>query len=698
MAFGNGDCATPKLAPEMWITEEVSLVEFYRSGLQLAREAQYEVVLCLVAREADAPSAYDEVFRTWQSLDDLTGPKMLFLFAGPSVRQQHESQNILQGRSDHLLFSPHALLLPSKGLRDPRGRRFTREYTATGHFDLEQLRRNTAENRRSTSRSHIPSRLGRHQAFAPDQREIRSSQTSQITELRDHLQLRESDVPCLHMTFLDGSAPKRLKLTNDMNLYVTMKGLVEALDSEVVKGTQAEIRSIEGRLATLAHVRHQVEGKSISPDELFHRTVFALQAAAAQDESGSVNGLIAALMTHLDTVDKATRRLAFAAFKSAQPVLRQGTRWNEIRAGVQRLIDIADRTRPIDTSGGIKDSAVLVEHRRAALRQNAADTDALLSAKAQEEKKLEAILAGSTVQARVDKVMERATNPFAKTFIAVAAQQELEAIRAYLDTAGAKRVQRRLSPTFPSEHVTAGAGDAVKFTLVLAPGQAVEDMSDLLNVIQSEASPEAVILVGMMAGLPGKSKLLDVQSPRNIINATRLGTRDGSIVPEPHGRDVDPTLHHILQALDRAQFGIGDIPVVTRKKSACVAAKFDDLTPELAQAALACDPENVVGIEMEGAALTARQAAQRRGGESTGYLMIKGVADYAGAKPHADEVKSLEPTLSQFSPGAGALLADPDPTSNKPLKSILQKIATVRAMRVALALLTEIAQADPIAP
>lgn len=251
-------------------------------------------------------------------------------------------------------------------------------------------------------------------------------------------------------------------------------------------------------------------------------------------------------------------------------------------------------------------------------------------------------------------------------FVAVAAQQELEAIRAYLDKSGATRVQKRLSPGFPSEQVTAGPGDTLKFTLVLAPGQALEDMSDLLNVIQSEASPAAVILVGMMAGLPGKSKLLDVQAPRNIVNATRLGTRAGHIVPEPHGRDVDPILHNLLQALDRNHFGIGDIPVVTRKKSVCVAAKFDDLimTPELAQAALAFDPENVAGIEMEGSALTARQAAQRRVGESTGYLMIKGVADYAGAKAEAAEVKFLGPTLEAFSPGAAALLTDPDPTDN----------------------------------
>jgi len=135
---------------------------------------------------------------------------------------------------------------------------------------------------------------------------------------------------------------------------------------------------------------------------------------------------------------------------------------------------------------------------------------------------------------------------------------------------------------------------------------------------------------------------------------------------------------------------LADIPLITHKHSICVAAKLDDLTPELAQAALASDPENIIGIEMEGSALTAKQATQRRNDEATGYLMIKGVADYAGTNPTPEEVATLRSVLESFEGGnADVLLADPDPTTNKRLKSVLQKIATIRAMRVALALLAE---------
>jgi hypothetical protein len=64
-------------------------------------------------------------------------------------------------------------------------------------------------------------------------------------------------------------------------------------------------------------------------------------------------------------------------------------------------------------------------------------------------------------------------------------------------------------------------------------------------------------------------------------------------------------------------------PLITHKYSVCVAAKFDNLTSELAQTALASDAENVIGIEMEGSALTAKQSSQRRNDEATSYLMIR---------------------------------------------------------------------------
>jgi hypothetical protein len=90
----------------MWVTEEVSLVEFFRSGLQLAKDAGYSMVFCLVARHADAEGAYDEIVRKWESLDDLTGSKILFLFTGLSVREKLASQISLAIKPATYCFHP----------------------------------------------------------------------------------------------------------------------------------------------------------------------------------------------------------------------------------------------------------------------------------------------------------------------------------------------------------------------------------------------------------------------------------------------------------------------------------------------------------------------------------------------------------------------------------------------------------------
>jgi hypothetical protein len=143
----------------MFVTEEESLVDFYKSGLSLAKEAGYDIVLCFIAREADASRAYDDMISAWESIDDLTGPKVLFLFAGPSARADHESDNIYKdgsGRdnSGRLLFSPHVLMLHSKRL-DSRQNDFPAKrsrHSAIGHYDLQELKENTEDKHPFTRR------------------------------------------------------------------------------------------------------------------------------------------------------------------------------------------------------------------------------------------------------------------------------------------------------------------------------------------------------------------------------------------------------------------------------------------------------------------------------------------------------------------------------------------------------------------
>lgn len=686
----------------MWVTEEVSLVEFHRSCLGLARGAGYDVVLSFIAREADAPRAYDDIIRTWQSLDDLTGPKILFLFAGNSVRERLESENIYResyrrSEQGRLLFSPDVALISSKRMEAVESERSQPQsiYSNMPHFNLQKLRNHTEERHPNKRRTNplYDRRFARPQPERPKRKAIARPQTSQIRELRDHLSLRESDVPCLHLTFLDGSEPVHYKVRPEDDIYKTLKIIVETVGSAELKVMKEKLSDVKRKLISGSNGLVKLKKVAPSLEEVFIGVIATLRDGAlqGQDGQGRVFALEKALLDLTQEPNEQRKRAAFDAFRDVREVLRAHPFWRDLKSSVQRVIDLAAIAGPLsDVSDTTAAYRQYTEHKAAQISLLEKQKLDLEARKEDLLHQITVFVSPRCVRQRVKAALSDDLEASLDTFIVVAARQELEAVRSYLDSVGASREKEHLSDVWSAERVSLQTGRRLEFGLIQAPGQGVEDMATLLDFLLSKAKPKSVLLVGMMAGIPRKSRLLDVQAPRNIVNGTRLGTRDGKIVAEPHGRDVDPVMHNRLQSIDRGRSRIADIALVTHKHSICVAAKFDDLTPELAQAALATDPENIVGIEMEGSALTARQAGQRRSGENTGYLMIKGVADYAGEKASGDEIAQLKPALEADGVAdVDALLKDPDPTMNKMLKSALQKIATIRALRVALALIEE---------
>jgi len=660
----------------MWVTQEVSLVDFYRLGLDLARQSRYEILMTLVAREADAAGAYETLIKDWASIDDLTGPKILFLVAGGSICSREESITLNNRRSGRLAFTPGAVMLKSKALPENN--------STFPDFDLRYLRAHTAANH-PQFRTDLGSAAMRHPE-RPASRKIVDSQTSQTRELRDFLRLREVDVPCLHLTFLDGSPPAHYRLSPEGGFYATLKAIVDALESPELIAIKREIEGTDASLRSLDVRRQRVQTQLNETAKLsIGRLTSLLQQAPGLDvkQQDELGELVRRLEFHARGRNNESRRAVLESFKAVRQNISQLPNWKLIKSNFQRLVDLAsnseiDLLRP--------EPHALVENEiRAELQSLNEEYEPLHFIRSKQMDRLRSILA-VPLASRVGQGMQ--SKVIMESYIVVAAAQELTAIRLYLDSIDALRVESKISDHWDCERITSKTTPEIEFVLMAAPGQGVNDMTDLINAIQRHGLARDIIMVGMMAGIPGKTKLLDVLVPRNIVDATRLGTRDAKVIPEPHGRDVDPVLHNRLQSLDKVRYGIADVRVVAHKYSACVAAKFDDLTPELAQAALAFDPENVAGLEMEGAALTAKQAGQRRNGESTGYLMIKGVADYAGASISPEEVTSLTEVLKDLG-GAEVMeiLMNPDPTENKPLKSLLQRVATVRALRVALALL-----------
>lgn len=611
-----------------------------------------------------------------------------------------ESENIYresfnlreQGR---LLFSPDVAMLPSKRMKTIRRGPGRTHYLNISHYDLRQLRAHTERDHplTKTRNSMEDRRFARHRPDRPRRHDVARAQTSQIRELRDRLALQESDLPCLHLTFLDGSAPLHYKVRSTDNVYQTLKTIVEIVESSDLKTLKSDISDITRRTIYVREQIQRLQRKSLSIQEIFVSVIASLREEVARKNDGHEQVLIleAELLALTRDPSEERRRSAFGAFKGAREVLRVRSDWRDLRSGVQRTIDLVPKLQSFsDVSDAAAAFEGLNEQKVAEIARLNEQRIHLESQKDMLHRRMSDLVSPRSIRQRVSDVLSGDREAWLDTFVVIAARQEMDAARSYLDMVGANRESHSLSETWSAERIQLPNGQRSRFGLIQAPAQGLDDMTAVLDFLQSKAKPKAILLIGMMAGIPGKSRLLDVQAPRNIINGTRLGTRGGRIIAEPHGRDVDPVMHNRLQSMDQRRRGIGDIVLVTHKHSICVSAKFDDLTPELAQAALSNDPENIVGIEMEGSALTSKQAALRRSGEDTGYLMIKGVADYAGGKASGTEIIALQSALEASGlADAATLLEDPDPTTNKLLKSALQKIATIRALRVAIALIEE---------
>ncbi|MGE6744022.1 hypothetical protein ACQKGC_27555 [Allorhizobium pseudoryzae] len=274
--------------------------------------------------------------------------------------------------------------------------------------------------------------------------------------------------------------------------------------------------------------------------------------------------------------------------------------------------------------------------------------------------------------------------------LVVAAPQEFSSVRRSLTRLNIRvtegvLVGRRSAMVFDLQR--GQSGESTRVYVLAASRKGKAPMKDLLDNISSAViHPSAVIMVGMMAAIKGKSEILDVVTPLSIFDATGISTKGTETNIEPEGGRFDQVLHSLVQNMDWSDLFEGGLKLITHKKTVVVPGKFDDLTVEIAEKALSLDRENVVGLEMEAAALTERQALNEFVNESTRYLMVKGVADYAGEKIDEAEVDKLKRMLGEKS----AALSDPDPTNNSELKQVLQDEATMRSVLVAIKIIQAI--------
>ena len=65
----------------------IGLSECYQEIIERAEKSEYVWIMSLIARYADCENIYDKIEKDWESLNDLTGKKVLFLFSSPSYKE-----------------------------------------------------------------------------------------------------------------------------------------------------------------------------------------------------------------------------------------------------------------------------------------------------------------------------------------------------------------------------------------------------------------------------------------------------------------------------------------------------------------------------------------------------------------------------------------------------------------------------------
>jgi hypothetical protein len=248
----------------------VPLVDLYWHVLPAARASGYWIVVTVLARQADAPSLYQDIKRYWSSLHDVSGPDVLLIFAAPDAANQLDDHGLrhrthaVTHRSDDLAFTgrrPMHWMGPS-----PADDRPFRSIDVRGGLgpDLESFGR-------------LMPRIGRDDSVERDQ-------SLEVGSLARLLGLRESDLPCLtltllHPTSIQGSYRAAIPLQQVLGegtFYTYVKLLVEQLEGFSADMSGIDRRRTELRRAlTGARRRVEAAGRPLRRREEARRMVEA---------------------------------------------------------------------------------------------------------------------------------------------------------------------------------------------------------------------------------------------------------------------------------------------------------------------------------------------------------------------------------------------------------------------------------------
>lgn len=199
---------------------KIPIVDFLKYCKQGARQNGYYWIVCILCREADSRGLYRAILRDWQSLDSITGQRMLVLLAGDEAPSYLEDTN----RSYVRRYSPFATVIGCSNIS-----------------------------------VNLPS--VRHRALQSSIEKIEACQIDAVESLKRFLGIKEMDIPCLvYIPLYPSVSPAQNRIvpfpSGEIDLYSYFKRLFEEIsplvDSLYATHEQSELAErIDGVYAEL---------------------------------------------------------------------------------------------------------------------------------------------------------------------------------------------------------------------------------------------------------------------------------------------------------------------------------------------------------------------------------------------------------------------------------------------------------------
>ncbi|WP_430253177.1 hypothetical protein [Neorhizobium sp. DAR64872/K0K18] len=229
-------------------------------------------------------------------------------------------------------------------------------------------------------------------------------------------------------------------------------------------------------------------------------------------------------------------------------------------------------------------------------------------------------------------------------------------------------------------------GKLFRFALIAASHDGKQAQSNLVHRIRNGADPKAIILVGMMGGIPGRVDLLDVVIPTVVYDGTNVGTEDNKPKWARTSRPVHEKFASVSATFTAEIAEEFNFAYKNTKRVVTTGATIEDTNQELFEEIVGHDAGEIVGMEMEGYAVVDASTDQQGDNKNVVFGFVKAVADYGKQDLPARQIEILQEAIPELKD-----VTEIKPRSNPEQKKLIQGHATKIAFKCAIRLAEYIA-------